>query len=183
MCEWGNPNHTYFHIANLFLALTYFCPNNLRGLIVLRLFLGTAGVFFSLWAGIILCSPDTLGWNLVFSVINYGHVAYLWYSMRPIKFSEEHELLYAAVFEQLGIARYQFAPLAGLSFVKHLKKEEVYSHENQTHGENISIVTAGRYGLIRFTEFRRAFALSNRFLINLTQLQAFPVTCIITSIQ
>ena len=146
MCEnWLDPNHTYFHIANLFLALTYFCPNNLKGLIALRLCLGTAGVFFSLWAGIILCSPDTLGWNLVFSVINYGHVGYLWYSIRPIKFGEEHELLYEAVFEQLGVARYQFSPLAQSSTVKQLPKDEVYSKENQTQGENISIVTAGRY--------------------------------------
>jgi len=144
MCEkWFDPNHTYFHIANLFLALTYFCPNNLKGLIVLRLFLGTAGVFFCLWAGIILCSPDTLGWNLVFAVINYGHVAYLWYIMRPIKFSEEHEILYAAVFEQLGIARYQYNGLVQLASVKELAKGEHYSKENETHGENISIVTSG----------------------------------------
>ena len=145
MCEkWFEPNHTYFQIANIFLALTYFCPNNLKGLIVLRLFLGTAGVFFCLWASIILCSPDNLGWNLLFSVINYGHVAYLLYSMRPIKFSEEQELLYAAVFEQFGVARYQFNSLAQLSFAKQLPKDEVYSQEHQTLGENISIVTAGR---------------------------------------
>lgn len=144
MCEsWGEPNHTYFHIANLFLALTYFCPNNLKGLIVLRLFLGTAGIFFSLWAGIILCSPDTLGWNLVFAVINYGHVSYLWYIMRPIKFTEEHEILYGAVFEQLGIARYQYNSLVQLSTVSEIPKGEIYATENETHGENVSIVTSG----------------------------------------
>jgi len=146
MCEkWNEPNHTYFHIANLFLALTYFCPNSIKGLIFLRLCLGTAGVFFCLWAGIILCSPDTLGWNLVFAVINYGHVLYLWYKMRPIKFSEEHEVLYGALFEQLDIARYQYKALVQLSTVKDLPEGEFYAREDETHGESISIVTFGRY--------------------------------------
>ena len=58
MCDWLEANHTYFHVANIFLALTYFCPNNLKGLIALRLCLGTAGVFFALWGVIILCSPE-----------------------------------------------------------------------------------------------------------------------------
>ena len=87
-CSWGEANHTYFQMANMFLAFSYLVPNNLKGLFVLRFVLGMAGFFFSMWAGIILCSPDTLGWNFAFMVINFGHVAYLLWTMRPIKFDE-----------------------------------------------------------------------------------------------
>ena len=93
MCnQWHDANHTYFQIANLFLAFTYFVPNTLSGLLILRFFLGTAGFFFALWAGVILCSPDTLAWNLVFLTFNYGHAGWMLYKRREIKFGEEHEV-------------------------------------------------------------------------------------------
>lgn len=65
--------------------------------------------------------------------------------MRPIKFSEEHEVLYGALFEQLDIARYQYKALVQLSTVKDLPEGEFYAREDETHGESISIVTFGRY--------------------------------------
>jgi len=142
-CTWGPANHTYFQLANMFLAFSYLVPNNLKGLFILRFVLGAAGFFFSLWAGIILCSPDTLGWNLAFTIINFGHVAYLLIKMRPIKFEEEHEICYENIFELLGVARWQYNVLAQLGKATELAKGHVYASEDLTDGTDISIVLHG----------------------------------------
>lgn len=150
MCkQWGDANHTYFQIANLFLAFTYFVPSTLKGLLVLRLFLGTAGLFFAIWAGVVICAPDTLAWNLAFILFNYGHGLYMLYSMRSIKFVEEHEILFGSLFEQLGVARYEYKDLADVSEVVELRKGQVYAHENETDGENIAILTNGSVRVMR----------------------------------
>jgi len=142
-CEWGDANHTYFQIANLFLAFTYFVPNTIKGLLMLRFFLGTAGFFFCLWSGIIICSPDTLTWNLVFLAGNFGHASYLLYQMRPINFDDDNEIVYSSLFEPLGIKRWQYAPLAKISTVKELSNQDVIAIEHVTLGESVSILTSG----------------------------------------
>ena len=143
-CDWGEANHTYFQIANLFLAFTYLIPSTIKGLIMLRLCLGTAGFFFTMWGGFILCSPDTLGWNFAFMVINFVHVAYLLYNMRPIKFSEEHEVLYASIFENLHVARWQYKSMATIGVAHEFEQNKVIAVEMETTGDSISILTSGR---------------------------------------
>ena len=64
--------------------------------------------------------------------------------MRPIKFSKEHETLYGAVFEQLGVERYQYKTLAIFATVSDVPNGEVYATENHTHGDSISILISGR---------------------------------------
>lgn len=143
-CKWGPANHTYFQLANVFLAFSYLVPNSLKGLIVLRFVLGAAGFFFMLWGGTILCSPDTFGWNLAFMIINFGHVCNLLWTTRPISFSSEHEICYQNVFELLGVARWQYKVMAQLGVVRELKKDFVYAKEDETDGPDISIVIRGR---------------------------------------
>uniref|UniRef100_A0A7M5X9Q3 POPDC1-3 domain-containing protein n=1 Tax=Clytia hemisphaerica TaxID=252671 RepID=A0A7M5X9Q3_9CNID len=145
-CEvWSEPYHTYFQLACFVGALTYFCPNNLKGLIALRLLLGISGVLFCLWTGTIICAIDSFIYNFIFAFVNFGHVAYLCYQMRPVKFKEdEHETLYKAVFEQLAIKRYQYKPLVQWATTERLSKGEFYSVENETRGEKISIMLIGR---------------------------------------
>ena len=143
-CDWGDANHTYFQLANLFLAFTYLVPSTIKGLIVLRLCLGIAGFFFCMWAGIILCSPDTFGWNFVFMIINFGHVAYLLYNMRPIKFLVEHEVLYSSLFEHSHVARWQYKLIGTIGVVQKFEKDVVIAIERETEGDSISILTSGR---------------------------------------
>ena len=140
---WGPANHTYFQLANMFLAFSYLVPNTMKGLFILRIVLGTAGFFFAMWAGIILCSPDTLGWNFAFSVINFGHVGYLLWTQRAISFGEEHEVCYENIFEMLGVARWQYKVLAAIGKATDMPKGQVYATEDSTDGTDISIVIHG----------------------------------------
>jgi len=179
--EWLGANHTYFQIANLFLAFTYFVPNTIKGLLVLRFFLGTAGFFFSMWAGIILCAPDTLAWNLVFIVVNFGHASYLLYKMRRITFDDENELVYTTLFEPLGVERWQYAPLAKISTVKDLPNTEIVAIENKTHGECVSIITGGSMRVEKNNKFLNrlkpyGFIDSPEWIISTQSGGAMPVT-------
>lgn len=152
-CDWGEANHTYFQLANMFLAFSYLVPNTLKGLIILRLVLGLAGFFFAMWAAIILCSPDTFGWNIAFMFVNFGHVAYLAWSMRSIKFTEEHEVCYGSVFELLGVGRWQYNVLSQVGKVRELAKEEFYSKEEVTDGTDISILLHGSLKVMKGGRF------------------------------
>lgn len=152
-CEWGEANHTYFQLANLFLAFTYFVPNSMKGLIFMRLFLGSAGFCFTMWAGVILCSPDTFGWNFIFMIINFAHVIYLLYTMRPIKFPEEQEVIFGNMFESLGVARWQFKLVASIAEKREWSQNEAIATEDLTMCEDLCIVTSGSVRVIKNEKF------------------------------
>jgi len=185
--EWLGANHTYFQIANLFLAFTYFVPNTIKGFLLLRFFLGTAGFFFSMWAGIILCAADTLAWNIVFIVVNFGHASYMLYKMRRINFDDENELVYTTLFESLGIERWQYAPLANISTVKEIPNTEILAIENKTQGECVSIITSGSIRVEKHNKFLNrlmpyAFIDSPEWIMSTQSGGAMPVTYEVTVI-
>jgi len=185
--KWLGANHTYFQIANLFLGFTYFVPNTIKGFLLLRFFLGTAGFFFSMWAGIILCAADTLAWNLVFIVVNFGHASYMLYKMRRITFDDENELVYTTLFESLGIERWQYAPLANISTVKEIPNTEILAIENKTQGECVSIVTSGSIRVEKHKKFLNrlkpyAFIDSPEWIMSTQSGGAMPVTYEVTVI-
>ena len=142
-CHWGKPNDTYFQLANVFLAFCYLVPDTVKGIIVLRFLLGIAGFFFIMWGGTVLCSPDTVAWNIIFMCLNFGHVTYLLWKMRPIRFDEGQELCYENVFELLGVERWQYKAIAPLGMTTELPKGSFYAKEDVSDGTNISIVLSG----------------------------------------
>ena len=78
-------------LANFFLFLSYLAPSGLGGLLYLRATLAVGLFFLWLWGYVILCSLDTFAWNFVCMWINVGHVIYLLWTLRPIKFEKELE--------------------------------------------------------------------------------------------
>jgi len=139
ICKWGEANHIYFQFANLFLSLTFFAPNTLKGLLWVRIVLAIAGLFFILWATEIICSPDTLAWNTVFLVVNFGHASYLLHKMRRVTFDDDNELIYTTLFKPLGIERWQYAPLAKMSAVKELPDHYILENND----EFLYVITKG----------------------------------------
>jgi len=143
-CNWLPLNNFLFQIANVLLVFSYFVPDNLNGLFLLRFFLGTAGLFFALWGWMILCAPDTFGWNVFFMVGNYIHALYLFIHIkRPRKFPEECELVYETLFEPIGVQRFQFQKLVKASKIEKVQSGDFYGRKNQP-AERVSILLQGR---------------------------------------
>ena len=88
-------NHWLFQCANSCLLLSY----SARDVLILRVLLMCAGVFFVLWGGIILeGSVDTITWNSLFTAINALRATEVAWSRRPIRFERpEHEEIYQQV--------------------------------------------------------------------------------------
>lgn len=144
-CNWLPANNFLFQIANVLLVFSYFVPDNLNGLFLLRFFLGTAGLFFALWGWMILCAPDTFGWNVLFMIGNYVHALYLFIHIkRPRKFSEQCELVYEKLFEPLGVQRFQFQKLVKICTINDLKHGEYYGRTGFL-ADRVSILLKGRY--------------------------------------
>ena len=144
-CNWLPLNNFLFQIANVLLVFSYFVPDTLNGLFLLRFFLGTAGLFFGLWGWMILCAPDTFGWNVFFMIGNYIHALYLFIHIkRPRKFPAECELVFTNLFEPLGVQRYQFQKLVKESKLNELQSGDFYARRGFP-AERLSILLTGRY--------------------------------------
>eukprot|EP00795_Rhopilema_esculentum_P013815 gene13815-4745_t len=143
-CNWLPLNGFLFQLANLMLCLTYVVPDTLNGLFMLRFFLGSAGLFFTLWAWWNICAPDTLAWNVVFMIGNFVHALYMFIHIkRPRKFLEHVETVYEKFFKPMGIQRFQFQVLADNCSVRTLKDGKVYGAIGEK-AERISILLQGR---------------------------------------
>ena len=144
-CNWLPANNFLFQIANVLLVFSYVVPDTLKGLFLLRFFLGTAGLFFALWGWMVLCAPDTFGWNVLFMIGNYIHALYLFIHIkRPRKFSEECELVFKKLFEPFGVKRFQFQKLVKESKVNELEAGNFYGRKGFP-AEHVSILLSGRY--------------------------------------
>ena len=142
-CKWLPANHFLFQMANVCLVASYFAPDSLNGLFMLRASLGLGGLFFALWGWWILCAPDTFGWNVLFMVFNFAHLAYMVYQVKkPRRFSHDAERVYRYLFEPLGVQRYQFDKIANISSTLRLPSGEIYGKEDSP-AERIGILLSG----------------------------------------
>ena len=62
-------------------------------------------MLLSSWAWVIFCAPDFFSWNFAFMVINVIQMLFLMYHIRPIKFVEDLEDMYNAMFQPMKVSR------------------------------------------------------------------------------
>jgi len=145
-CQWLPVNHVFFQIANVFLVLTYVInPSSLFGLLQLRLALTMAGFFFGVWGGTVLCSIDCMSWNSAFAIGNAVHIVFLLFKLRPICFHGDHEMIYKAIFEPVGVKRFQYKELALLGQRLCFQGDEMYAEQGVTKSDHIGIVVVGSF--------------------------------------
>lgn len=89
--HWGELNHVYFQIANVFFFLSYLAPNGAYGMLYLRCGLLVGCVFLALWSWTVKCYFDALVWNLTFVFINIVYMCTSLFYMSPYKFQKEIE--------------------------------------------------------------------------------------------
>ncbi|KAH9373008.1 hypothetical protein HPB48_003386 [Haemaphysalis longicornis] len=143
--EWLPTNHYYFHLAMAFLLFVYFAPTGLYGLLFLRVSLTVSCVFFVLWGYFVLCSFDTLLWNVFFTGINFVHVCALVYLLWPVRLPADMEEVYRELFQPLRLSRRQFL-LAAACVDRQLDLEprESYSLEGVTPADFVALVLSGK---------------------------------------
>jgi hypothetical protein len=56
-----------------------------------------AFVLFVIWAGLFICMPDVLGWNMAFLFLNGAHIAWLFYAHLPARLPLTHTGVYTKV--------------------------------------------------------------------------------------
>ncbi|CAN7941351.1 unnamed protein product [Ixodes hexagonus] len=143
--SWLPPNHLLFHLANVFLLLSYVAPDGIYGLLYLRFCIAVGSLFFAMWGYLVLCSVDTLVWNALFTFINVVHICVLAYALRPVRFNPDLEMVYKELYQPLNVNRRQFKRIANCA------KEAVelsaggdYSCEKLNSTDTISLVLSGR---------------------------------------
>ncbi len=65
----------------------------------------------STWAWNVICAPEVFAWYFGFVILNVGQLLYILYQMRPIKFDEDLEAVYAELFAPMSVSRAQFKRL------------------------------------------------------------------------
>ena len=90
------PSHWLYHLANIFLLLSYLSPH----LLILRTLLAAGCLCFALWGLLVLAiSIDTVVYNVFFFIINAAHAVYLIYQMKPVVLDSELEMVWRALFD------------------------------------------------------------------------------------
>jgi CRP-like cAMP-binding protein len=134
-------NHVLFQLANICL-LTSFLLNDL---LLLRLCLGLAGMFFSIWGAFVLnLSIDTTVWNAVFCCINIFKCAQLLYAERPVHLHPMEEEIYLRVFKskRVPLSRRDFKTLAKKAVVLDYEDGEAYLHQSG-NVETVALILSG----------------------------------------
>lgn len=101
--NWQEAQHTLFQLANLCMVVSFLTPASFRfHVLFLRCLLLLAFLLFLLWAGLFICMPDVLGWNLVFFLLNGAHIVWLLYRHLPSRLPVSHTALYTKVSWWIG---------------------------------------------------------------------------------
>ncbi|KAK7108623.1 hypothetical protein V1264_016322 [Littorina saxatilis] len=144
--DWQDAQHILFQLANLCMAVSFLTPVSFRfHLLFLRCLLLLAFLLFLLWAGLFICMPDVLGWNLVFFLLNGAHIGWLLYRHLPSRLPASHAALYTKVFKPVRVTQEEFLDLCQLGSLQEMSKGGLYAVESLTRcGRRVSVLIKGR---------------------------------------
>nr|KAG5704017.1 hypothetical protein BaRGS_032106 [Batillaria attramentaria] len=126
--DWQDAQHTLFQLANLCMAASFLTPVSFRfHVLFLRCLLLVAFLLFVLWAGLFICMADILGWNIVFFLLDAGHVAWLFYRHLPTRMPLTHTSLYTKVFKPIRVTQAEFLDLCEVGRVQNLCRGGLYT--------------------------------------------------------
>ncbi|KAK9693994.1 Popeye protein conserved region [Popillia japonica] len=144
--EWTPAQHTLFQTANFFFAAAFLVPGSFKQSVLLVRALLTLGyVFLTFWAGIEVCAPDILLWNLLLVILNLTHTVLLTWRFLPPTLTLELTELYLKVFKPLRVSKKHFKELVREAQVVNLEKGDIYAVEDVSPAdERLSILLKGK---------------------------------------
>ncbi|XP_077255311.1 popeye domain-containing protein 3 isoform X2 [Temnothorax americanus] len=155
LCLWQQPQHILFQLANFCFVLSYFAPSSKKGILFMHSVLIIGFMLLSGWAWHVICAPDVFSWNFSFLMLNIGHLVYIVYQMRPIRFDPELEEVYHTLFSPFKISRIQFKRLVSSEFatIMSLHAGEAYAMQNLTRTDRLGLLLSGKVNVINEIKF------------------------------
>lgn len=144
--SWSQPNHYLFQLANSLLLIGLFAPDGKRGILFLHGFFVLGFLLLSVWSWVILCAADFFSWNFSFMLINAVQAVFLMYNIRPIKFCDELEELYIAMFQPMNIPRHLFKKLVSSHYctLTSIHEGETYATQGISKTDRLGLLLCGR---------------------------------------
>lgn len=148
--EWEKSQHGLFQAANCLYAASLFIPHHtFRWTISIgRIMTGLAHLLFSLWACLILCSPDVFAWHCLMTLTTSVHVVYWTWQFRPFRARIRPPLLelYQKLFLPLDASPDLFVLLINKSVIRNLEPgDEYFTTFDPAHSMRLSFLLTGKY--------------------------------------
>jgi hypothetical protein len=108
--NWKTWHHWLFQLGNFLILLT-FVPVKGHWAELYSRSMAAAGLFsLAIWAWLVLCLPDVIAWNIIFSAIHGYYINGLFWEVNPFQtFDPVGEQVYKTLFKPLGVSRLVFS--------------------------------------------------------------------------
>ncbi|XP_032593747.1 blood vessel epicardial substance isoform X2 [Drosophila grimshawi] len=142
---WQQPHHLYFQLGWAFLFLAFVAPHGPFGSLWMRATLLIGCIMMGMYGYLIECTPDVVLWSGLGIAINFVYLIVVLCRLRPVRFDQEIEAVYVALFQPLRVTRHQFRKVLNcMKVIRALKYQEVYAQEKVTKVDSLSLVLSGK---------------------------------------
>ncbi|XP_076466680.1 popeye domain-containing protein 3-like isoform X2 [Babylonia areolata] len=143
--HWQPPNDVLFQLACVLLAAGLLAFDTPYGALLLHSLFFLGYLLMSVWSWVILCAPDFFSWNFAFLLLNGVQTMSLIYSIRPVRFCQELEEVYTAIFLPLRVPRSLYKRLVGAEYctLMTLNEGEHYATQSLTKTDKLGLLISG----------------------------------------
>ncbi|XP_034119506.1 blood vessel epicardial substance isoform X9 [Drosophila albomicans] len=142
---WQSPHHLYFQLGWAFLFLAFLAPHGPFGSLWMRATMLIGCIMMGMYGYLIECTPDVVFWSGLGIGINFVYLIVVLCRLRPVRFDQEIEAVYVALFQPLRVTRHQFRKVLNcMKVIRALKYQEVYAQEKVTKVDSLSLVLSGK---------------------------------------
>nr|XP_017021556.1 blood vessel epicardial substance isoform X2 [Drosophila kikkawai] len=142
---WQQPHHLYFQLGWAFLFLAFLAPHGPYGSLWMRTMLLIGCLMMGMHGYLVACTPDVVLWSGMGMAVNFVYLVVVLCRLRPVRFEQEIEAVYLALFQPLHVTRHQFKKVLNcMKVIRALKYQEVYAQEKVTKVDSLSLVLSGK---------------------------------------
>ncbi|XP_002134557.1 blood vessel epicardial substance isoform X1 [Drosophila pseudoobscura] len=143
--NWQQPHHLYFQLGWAFLFLAFLAPHGPFGSLWMRAMLLIGCIMMGMYGYLVECTPDVVLWSGLGIGVNFIYLIVVLCRLRPVRFEQEIEAVYMALFQPLHVTRHQFKKVLNcMKVIRALKYQEVYAQEKVTKVDSLSLVLSGK---------------------------------------
>ncbi|XP_017056060.1 blood vessel epicardial substance isoform X2 [Drosophila ficusphila] len=142
---WQQPHPLYFQLGWAFLFLAFLAPHGPYGSLWMRAMLLIGCLMMGMHGYLVACTPDVVLWSGMGLFVNFIYLVVVLCRLRPVRFEQEIEAVYLALFQPLHVTRHQFKKVLNcMKVIRALKYQEVYAQEKVTKVDSLSLVLSGK---------------------------------------
>jgi hypothetical protein len=144
--EWIENQHYLFQLGCLCQLAANLAPIGTIGTLCFHGVLVLSFLLMSSWSWVIVCAPDVFSWNFIFLIVNFIQTILVLYRLRPVKFAQELEDVYQALFKPLNVPRHIFSKLVHDEYavVLSMYPGEPYANEQISKTDRLGLLIGGR---------------------------------------